>query len=251
MNPQGLSTTRPFTGIVAALVDEARCLVQVRPRVDATANLPDGSLLRLSGMGPVRSAKAAQSLVDEGAAALLSWGVCGALDPRLKAGSLIMPKTITTTTGILQPVDPAWWGRLARVMGDQAIEYDDGCLLSTEKPIAEIVEKVSTREITEAIAVDTESAAVAEVAAVRNVPFLALRVVVDDANQTLPESVLAATDVLGRPRIRVMVSALVFHPELWATIVQINSAYRTAKRTLKVVSGIHPGSLAFDDSPLA
>lgn len=239
-----------FAGIVAALVDEARCLAPVQPVAGATVRISDGSLLRLSGMGPARSADAACALVDQGAAALLSWGVCGALSPGLKSGSLVMPKTITSAAGVRRSVDLPWWERLDRVLRSRAFGYLDGCLLSTERPIAEIAEKASARETTAAIAVDTESAAIAEVAAARKVPFLALRAVVDDAGQALPKPLMDATDPLGRPRAQLIVSALVTHPELWLTITRISSAFRAAKRTLKEISRTQPGSLAFGDGRL-
>lgn len=223
----------------------------MQPTVGATARLSDGSLLRLSGMGPIQSAKAARALVDEGASALLSWGVCGALAPELKAGSLVMPRTISSADGILRSVDLAWWRRLDRVLQNRSIEYVDGCLLSAQRPIAEIAEKALTWETTAAIAVDTESAAVAEIAAANKVPFLALRVVVDDANQALPKPVMAATDILGRPRAWLMASTVMIHPELWLTIARLNSAYWTAKRTLKEVSRTQPGLLAFGDNRFA
>lgn len=247
LTSQGPQTERRFAGIVAALADEARCLAPVRPLPGATVRLSDGSLLRLSGMGPARSADAACALLDQGAGALLSWGICGALNSGLRAGALVMPRAVTSVEGLVLSVDLPWWERLDRVLGDRAIDYIDGRLLSTEQPIAEVAEKGLAREATSAVAVDTESVAIAEVAAARKVPFLALRVVVDRADQALSMPVVAAIDPLGRPRIRLMVSALLAHPEHWLMVARIGFAYRATKRTLREVARTRPGSLAFCD----
>src|SRR6266403_1699369 len=75
-------------GVVAALDAEARTLGPAVRRDDGLFFLSDGALLAVSGMGAALAAIAARNLIDAGAAALISFGLAGGLDPLLSAGTV-------------------------------------------------------------------------------------------------------------------------------------------------------------------
>ena len=79
---------------MAALAAESRPLGPARRSGAGPATLGDGTLLVLSGIGPVSAAEGARRLVLSGARALISWGVAGGLDPQLAAGALVLPEAV-------------------------------------------------------------------------------------------------------------------------------------------------------------
>src|SRR6185312_7965357 len=72
-------------GIIAALESEASTLGPAVRRRDGLSSLGDVALLAVGGMGGIGAAMAARSLIDAGAARLMSYGLAGGLDPSLRA----------------------------------------------------------------------------------------------------------------------------------------------------------------------
>ena len=237
-------TTGRHAGIVVAMLEEARSLGSIPEHTDRTTELADGSRVRLCGIGPQRAAVAAQALLDQGACALLSWGTCGALRKGMKAGELLLPITVMDDTGVAYPVD-AHWRRQLELALPAGMQASGGLLLSGSRPLATVRDKASAHAATAAAAVDMESAAVAGVAAAANVPFLAVRVVVDRADQMLPMAVLSAVDEIGRPRIRLLLQTLVLRPLQVRHLMALGRSFNQARRTLRQVAACAPGALAF------
>lgn len=222
------------TGIVAALAFEARSLGPARRAARAVARLADGSLIRTSGIGADNAARAARELIDAGAGALLSWGVAGALDPALTCGTAVVPDEVVwrpkdADAQALRrfPSTPAWRELLlAELQGRTRIA--GGALLTHVTPVALAASKATLYADTRAVAVDMESAAVAEVAAAHALPFLALRVVLDTAHDSLPDSLMRA---LAAPRASWW--PLVGTPSDWPGLLRLAAQYRHARRSLR------------------
>ncbi len=92
-------------GIIAATAAEARTLAKAPIPPGELIHLPTGSLMLLSGMGAHRARLAARTLLENGATALVSWGVAGGLAPGLSPGSLILPETIIAIDQSVYPAD--------------------------------------------------------------------------------------------------------------------------------------------------
>ena len=99
-------------GVVAALEAEARTLGPAAPRRDGLSSLRGGALLAVGGMGGVRAAIAARRLVDAGAAALMSFGFAGGLDPSLSAGSVVLPGEVISIDGVRFSTSAGWCAEL-------------------------------------------------------------------------------------------------------------------------------------------
>lgn len=233
------------TGIVAALAFEARCLGAPKRDLRSASDLPlrlsrlaDGSLLCLAGMGGQSAAAAAQLLVRSGAGALLSWGVAGALDPGVRCGSAVLATQVRRAAADDAPApqwtcDVAWRERLAVALAGH-VEVVQSTLLTSERPVASVQDKALLFQATQAAAVDMESAAVAEAAAQHGLPFMALRIIVDTAHDSVPESVLrafAADGARGSPARRL--AHLMRAPADWAALLRLAWRYRRARRSLR------------------
>ena len=120
-------------------------------------------MLRISGMGGERAARAARALIEAGATSLVSWGVAGGLNPELSSGTLLLPKHIARDgqKGKLL-TDERWRTHLhERLQSELSINSDP--MLSVSAPV-EVTEKKRRLSRNEYAAVDMESYALAEVA---------------------------------------------------------------------------------------
>jgi adenosylhomocysteine nucleosidase len=226
------------TGVVAALEFEAQSLGTRRHRADGLGSLRDGSLLRVSGVGGDNAARAARELVAAGAGALLSWGVAGGLDPALSCGAVLLPAEVlrpASADKLLPPQRYAtcrmWRERVAAALQPHAPAA--GALLTSALPVAAADLKVRLFRATGAVAVDMESAAVAQVAAEHELPFITLRVVLDTASVSLPGSVMRTLEPgnAGRAGLWRAV-ALLGAPADWGALLRLAAAYRLARRAL-------------------
>ncbi len=86
-----------------------------------------------------------------------------------------------------------------------------------------------------------ESTAVAQVAATHGLPFIAVRVIVDTAGDTVPGSVVAAS-AAGQVQIGRLICGLALSPADIAPLVRLARRYRIAIRSLMAVAGL--GALA-------
>jgi adenosylhomocysteine nucleosidase len=122
---------------------------------------------------------------------------------------------------------------MASIASSRAVT--SGALLTSMNPIAGVAAKAAARRETGAVAVDMESSAVAEVAVASHVPFLAVRVIVDTALDSIPESVTAA-GASGQVRIARLLTGLARSPGDIMALVRLSRRYGAAIRSLRAVA---------------
>jgi adenosylhomocysteine nucleosidase len=216
-------------GIVAALASEARALAPehraLAPRGEVLA-LEDHALLSVSGMGWDAAHAGAERLVRSGATALASFGTAGALDPALECGAVIVPREVRVLDGPALPTHARWREALLAAL-PRDCQVSDGALLTSAVPLGSRLDKAIAWRESGCVAVDMESAAVAERAAAAAVPFLVLRVIVDTAADDLPEAVLAASGA-GGVAIGRLVLGLAFAPVSIPAVRSLARRFRIA-----------------------
>jgi 4-hydroxy-3-methylbut-2-en-1-yl diphosphate reductase len=155
------------------------------------------------GMGPRRAARGAR--VVQGDAVLIA-GFCGALDPDLEPGDVVLASELRGPTGTTSCADPAI---LAGVLRRGGLRVRVGPIASSQRLV--VRERRRALQRTGALAVDMESAWLA--AATHAQPLVTLRVVLDTHRQELhrPLRTVAGAAVAYRALRRA--SALV---ENWA-----------------------------------
>ena len=140
----------------------------------------------VSGAGGPAAARAAALMIDgHRPRRLVSAGFAGGLDPALPRGCLVRPAAVTTDqvgTHI----------RLAHAAAGAA----EPLVVSVTEVVATVAAKRALAARTGAAIVDMETHAVATVAATAGLPCFGVRVVSDDASQTLPAEVAG----LARPQ---------------------------------------------------
>lgn len=224
-------------GIVAAFAAEARTLGAASRALRRPAELADGTLLILSGLGPAAAGDGARRLAASGVGALLSWGMAGGLDPLLTAGTLVVPPEVVSPGGTVFTTAPEWRQRVTSgIPSPQPI--CSGRLLTCAEPLSSLEAKSLAFRRTAAVAVDMESSAIAEVAAAARLPFLAIRAIVDTATDEVPRAALAALNPdTGALRIGRLLGALARSPAEVTALFRLGGCYRSARRALTAVAG--------------
>ncbi len=193
------------TGFVTGLRAEAR----IADRLGAVA---------AGGGLPAGAAAAAESLVAGGVTALISFGLCGGLDPALPAGAIVTPREVLAGTRRLRADD---------ALSDAVGGYSAYALLAAEAVVASAEDKRALFMSSGAVAVDLESGAVALVAERHGLPFAVLRAVCDPAGTTLPPAALLALDASGSVALwRVAASVLAAPGQLPALLRLARDAAR-------------------------
>ena len=220
-------------GIVTALPGEARLLTRRKCAPLSSHRLVDNVQLQLSGMGPVAAERAAQTLVNSGCGALVSWGCAGALAPHVTAGTLLLPGQVVNAEGQCYFTDPEWRERLAKSLQQ---DYEEAALLSTDQPVASVEAKARWYTSTQAVAVDMESAAVAAVAKDNGLPFLVIRAVADTAGSEVPVAALQALSDDGELQPLAILTALAKHPGQIPALIKLGRCFSAAQASLAHVA---------------
>ena len=197
-------------------------------------------MLAVSGIGGAAAALAARALIDAGVAALMTFGMAGGLDPKLVAGSVLLPAEVIARDGTRFATARAWRERLSTTLSLHCA-VGAGAVLSSELSIDSPQAKASAFRDSGAAAVDMESASVARIAADHQLPFICVRVIVDTAADQLPRAVVAASRA-GRVQIARLLAGLMVAPGDLAALIRLARRYRSAMRVLKVIA--RAGSLA-------
>ncbi len=165
-----LQDTGGMDGIVvlAPLSVEARAVRSGAPWAD----------VHRIGMGPRRAARSAELAGGAGGRAVLIAGFCGALDPDLEPGDVVLASELRGPTGTTTCDDPSV---LAGVLRRGGLNVQVAPIASSQRLV--MGERRRMLQRTGAAVVDMESAWLAPVARAR--PLVALRVVVDTHRREL------------------------------------------------------------------
>ncbi len=196
---------------------------------------PNDIRCALSGVGPDRAYDAANRIVAEGATALLSWGLAGALRPKVSPGDVMIPDKVVDTDGNCYETDADWRARLREGL-QSGLCVHMGILISNKRVAASTQSKKSLGEQTGAAAVDMESAGVARAAHEHRLPFAVVRVVSDDLATEIPPSVLAATDEYGNVRRAQLAARLLRSPYIIPSLIRIGLQFRSAKLSMNRIA---------------
>jgi adenosylhomocysteine nucleosidase len=197
-------------------------------------------IVRCAGPGKDAARRAAEDAVAEGAAALVSFGLAGGLDPSLAAGAVILANAIVARDGTRRATDAAWRERLFALLGPEHVTVAD--IAAADGPVVSVAEKRGLFAATGAAAVEMESGAVEQVARAAGLPFLAVRVIADPAGRAVPPSASKGLRPDGRPDPLAILGRLAARPGDTAGLIRLAGDYRRARRRLRDIA-IRAGGL--------
>lgn len=213
----------PKVLLIAALHRELAALTRGWPRREVTAQNrrvtlweSDHAIAACAGIGGISARIAADTAyrsAQSDVALVISLGLAGALTPELRVADIVRPRHILDSTDGL---------RLETAAGEGT--------LVTSGAVAEVQDKRALAH-TGALAVDMEAFAVADVARIHGVPFIAIKSISDERDFSLPPLGRFITADGGFSTARFALWTLV-RPWCWLTVIQLGRNSAAALRTL-------------------
>jgi hopanoid-associated phosphorylase len=208
---RGSTLTTSLVGVVVGLAAEA----EIARRLSSS--------VLCSGGRPEIAARHAKTLIDAGAASLMSFGIAGGLAPGLPPGTLVVATEIITEEAVY-PARADCAGR---------VKARAGAIYGATEIVATAREKSALSARTGAIAVDLESGPVARQAMAAGIPFIAVRAIADPAWDSLPVAALLPLDTQGRPRLPSVLWSVLRDPRQISGLVRIGRETRLALESLR------------------
>jgi adenosylhomocysteine nucleosidase len=166
--------------------------------------------------------------------ALVSWGFAGGLNPHLTSG------TIVIATALVSPEGPQVWAEAHRELGEQfqaaaaaaRLPFHRGRLVTVADVAADPIVKAALWRRCGADAVDMETAGIAQAASESNLPWVAVRVVVDSAAESVPVDCLRTVDGAGQISMTALMYAVCRSPSLLRHLWGLAVSAAVARRRL-------------------
>jgi adenosylhomocysteine nucleosidase len=212
----------PRLAIVAALEREVRPLVKGWHVTDKEYEgrrfrffESSEAVLVCAGIGAIAARRAAEAVITIlQPAVICSAGFAGALDPTLKVGDVVRPRTVINA------------GDGSRVITGSG----EGVLVSFGS-VASPAQKAKLRDSFSAQAVDMEAAAVAQAAMARDKTFIAVKAISDEADFEFPE-IARFVDGDGRFSEVRFAFHMALRPWLWPRVMRLARNSRRASHAL-------------------
>ena len=168
-----------------------------------------------------------EAAVTRGARAILSFGICGALSPKIAIGSVIVGTYVVAGSDRCA-ADEAWASALARTCNATT-----GLVAGTDSVLLTQMAKAELQQRTGAISADMESHIVAQAATERGLPFAVLRAVSDDAQHTLPPAAAFGLNTEGAVDYSAVILSLLDEPSQFRALIRTARDTDTAMKALK------------------
>ena len=180
---------------------------------------------------------------------MVSWGLCGGLDPRLRPGDLLLGVEVLSDQGAVK-TDEAITSSLARRLASPGARVVVERLAASDAPVLTAAAKAELRHATGAAGVDMESLIAGQYALEQRTPFAIVRAVADPAERDLPPLVLKAVDSDGGIDALAVIGELIRSPRqlagLSALAADSSAAFQALKRCRSLLPGLFLGLGAAD-----
>lgn len=168
-----------------------------------------------------------QEAIQKGAAGIISYGLAGGLNPRLKSGDIIIGHTVFDKN-IAYETDLKWRTLLKKTITGSIL----GNVIGVDEPVASLLEKNQLYSQSGGIIVDMESHIAARIAKVHGLPFVILRVIADHAGREVPEAALQGLNQNGTINISAILNSLVENPKQISTLFGLTLDFLRALKSL-------------------
>lgn len=180
-------------------------------------------------------------LIARGAQGIISIGIAAALDPVLKVGDVVIGSHVCDGSAL--DTDDSW----ARALAANLQNWRFGAIAGSDSVVATPAAKSMLRIKTSAIVADMESHIAARTATAAKLPFAALRIVSDDADEALPPAAVVAMRADGGIDRGAVIGSLIARPtQIPALIRTARNAEVAFKALLRCRNALGP-RLAFPD----
>lgn len=214
-------------GIITGLKSEVACLPGYHG--------DDVPIVRAAGAKADKARSLARLMVQSRCDGILSFGMAGGLDPKLKPGSLVISDYVYGPKGEVYKADSDWSDGLLPLIAGK-VDIKVAPVAGRDKPVTGWQEKSDLFKSTGALVVDMESHGAAEIAAQAGLPFLAVRVVADPAGRDVPGWVMKGVDENGAIKVGAILAGLAKQPWYLPTLILLGVDSKRAERALRRVA---------------
>lgn len=239
MTADPVQVERPIVLAVATAQEQRACGAVLD--VHRSVRSPRPVFLR-TGTGPLDIDALVEQLTQRRASALVSIGTAGGLAPTIKPGTVLIPKRIRMTNGRVVATDAEWQAAVFAAM-KSVLPADAGDLLSVPELIRHPDTKRALHDETRAVAVDMESGQLATAAERAGVRFLALRAIMDAADDVVPVAARIAVAKNGDTAVLALLRYLLKHPGDIYAMGRIVARFRNAAGALSTACESGGGAL--------
>ena len=197
------------------------------------ARLLAGHQVRCSGGRIARARDLARQLLDDGAQGLVSFGIAGALDPRLATGRLVIATSVVVGEQCFD-ADAGWREGLCAALPEAVA----GIVAGSPEVVATPAAKAALHARRGAIAVDMESGAVAEACARAGKPFAVVRAIADPAGRGIPVLAMQGLGPDGETRPLAVAAGLLRSPGDLPALIRLGRDTRAALAALAVAARV-------------
>lgn len=222
-------------GIISALSSEAYCLAGHTIPVNEPVQINAHAIAIVCGMGEVNARIGAQTLLEKQASALVSWGTAGALTEALQPGDLLLADAIVSDKNKYS-LDTEWNQRITKGLNNNALKIHSGMIAHAEQVLTIAKDKETLQHKTDALAVDMESLAIAQIANEFSLPCISVRAIVDRSTQCIPRAIMENTNAFGRPDLFPLFFNLIRQPSLIIDLIKLGLAMKVAIQSLQTVA---------------
>jgi hopanoid-associated phosphorylase len=191
--------------------------------------------------GPQTSAMLQEAILG-GARGIVSFGMCGGLDPALLPGQWVIASSVVFGDETY-PTDKRWSDRLIAALP----EAKHATVAGVDWAITNFQERVRLYARTGAIVADMESHIAARMAAAHNLPFVACRVLINPAHRTLPPAALLKLRPGGKPDLRAILNSVLNRPGQVRHLIRLTLDAAIAVFALRRGKLLMEPQLAFPD----
>lgn len=186
----------------------------------------------LVGTGRESAARLLAALSASPAGAVLVTGFAGGLDPLLRPGDLVVAsRIIREGNGAAAEPDEGLRRRIEKALRAAPLPFVAEPLLTVDDPLLTVEAKGRAFLATGAAAVDLESYWLAQAARDRRVPLVAVRAVLDVAQDRVPGYLPELAEVARREQAKALGRGLLRHPRDVPAVVRLaRSAARAGAR---------------------
>jgi len=191
--------------------------------------LRDSVLIRNCGIGFTDFGELEKSQQQE---CFVSTGFAAGIQPELECGTILLPQEVIDTTRQTQAVDRNYYDRIRDVLAKHSV-IDTRPVIEASEILATPSDKAAVQLDSNASGADMESAKIAAFCAQRDIPFVALRVVLDPAGASMPRCIVAATADGEVPGAMQLAADLVRAPSDWPRMAALLRYVYRARQSLR------------------
>lgn len=219
---------RKFIGVVCGLKSEALSIVYALTRADI-----DDMYIRIeiSGASADRAEALSRKLVENGAAALVSVGLSGALTADTQTGELFVADSVISPDGETLMVPEQIREEFREVKAEDVVKR--GAAIGVDDIVSTIEDKAALAQKTGAITVDMESHRVAKVASEAGIPFAVVRAIADGADRAIPTAALDSITEEGETKSLSVLFKALKSPGQLPTLIGLGADAALAQKVLR------------------